>query len=70
MQDMIIMWIYKFIEILICCLFGYVVYFIINILLNNTLAVISLSIILYFFGGLLRPIFKEIQDNIFKEIKK
>lgn len=69
MKQTVYLWIYKFIEILICCLFGYSIYFIINILLNNTLAVISLSIILYFFGGLLRPIFKEIQDNIFKEIK-
>ena len=69
MKQTVYLWIYKFIEILICCFFGYVVYFVINILLNNILAVISLSIILYFFGGLLRPIFKEIQDNIFKEIK-
>lgn len=69
MKQTIFLWIYKFIEILLCAIFGYACYWILYLMFNNTISVIGVSIIFYFWGNLIRPYFKEMQEYIFDEIK-
>lgn len=65
MKETLFVWLYKSVEIFLCGILGYALFFIISTLLNQTIGIISVSVIFYFWGGLIRPYFKELQEYIF-----
>lgn len=68
--DSIGVWLYNGFEVFLCAVMGYAIFWIIRILLNTEISAICLTIIVYFWGGLVRPYFKEMRDYIFDKDNK
>ena len=68
MKQTLIMWLFKALEIVFVAILGYLVYLLIKLIFAHFWAICGLSIIMYFWGSLIKPYIDELRDWIFEKI--
>lgn len=68
MLKTLLMWAYKLIEIVIVAGLGYAFYFVSLLFVSPMMAIIIVFIIGYFFGDIMRPLIRQLQDLIFEKL--
>lgn len=70
-KELLFGWLIKGVEIFVVAILGLLIWwFITTIFGEGDLGTIAVAIVFYFFGGLMRPYIKEIQNKIAKGLKK
>lgn len=70
-KSLFVSWIIKLVEIVLVVLLGYLVCFLVGYVTKETaIGIATVSIVFYFFGGLIRPYIKDLQAKITKNLGK
>ena len=70
-KELIYTWLFKAIEIVLVALLGFVVCFLVGLITKETsIGIATVSIVFYFFGGIIRPYIKDLQNKITKNLGK
>ena len=70
-KSLFVSWIIKLIEIILVVLLGYVICLLVGMITKETaIGIATVSIVFYFFGGLIRPYIKDLQNKITKNLGK
>ena len=70
-KSLFISWIIKLVEIILVVLLGFVVCFLVGMITKETsIGIAFVSICFYFFGGIIRPYIKDLQNKITKNLGK
>lgn len=68
MKKLLLTWLFKLIEIALVSFLGWLVYLLITLIFSQFWGIVGLTIVFYFFGGLIRPYIRELQEYIFNGI--
>lgn len=70
-KELFVSWIIKLVEIVLVVLLGYLVCFLVGFITKETnIGIATVSIVFYFFGGIIRPYIKDLQAKITKNFGK
>ena len=70
-KSLFISWIIKLVEIILVVILGYVICLLVGMVTKETsIGIATVSIVFYFFGGLIRPYIKDLQNKITKNLGK
>lgn len=70
-KELFVSWIIKLVEIVLVVLLGYLVCFLVGYITKEiSIGIATVSIVFYFFGGLIRPYIKDLQNKITKNLGK
>lgn len=70
-KELFVSWIIKLVEIILVILLGFVVCFLVGLITKETsIGIATVSIVFYFFGGIIRPYIKDLQEKITKNLGK
>ena len=67
-KELIYTWLFKGLEILLVAILGYFMFISIEGTFNTLTAIIGVSIIFYFFGGIIAPYLKQLRKWIYSKI--
>lgn len=68
-KELFVSWVIKLVEIILVVVLGFVVCFLVGMITKETaIGIAVVSIVFYFFGGLIRPYIKELQEKITKNL--
>lgn len=68
MKQTLGMWLFKALEIVFVALLGYLIYLLITTIFAQFWAICGVSIIMYYFNGLIKPYIDEIRRWVYKQI--
>jgi uncharacterized protein YggT (Ycf19 family) len=68
MKQTLGMWLFKALEIVFVALLGYLLYLLITVIFVHFWAICGVSIIMYYFNGLIKPYVDEIRRWVYKQI--
>ena len=70
-KSLILSWIIKLVEIILVVLLGFGICLLVGMITKETsIGIASVSIVFYFFGGIIRPYIKDLQKKITKNLGK
>lgn len=70
-KSLFISWLIKLVEIILVVLLGYLICLLVGMITKETaIGIATVSIVFYFFGGLIRPYIKDLQSKITKNLGK
>lgn len=70
-KRLFISWIIKLVEIILVVLLGYAICLLVGYITKETsIGIATVSIVFYFFGGMIRPYIKDLQNKITKNLGK
>ena len=70
-KQMLVSWLIKGVEIVIVAILGLLIWWVVKARFGEGyLGTIAVAIVFYFFGGIMRPYIKDIQNKIAKKLKK
>lgn len=70
-KALFISWIIKLVEIILVILLGFGICLLVGMIIKETsIGIATVSIVFYFFGGLIRPYIKDLQAKITKNLGK
>lgn len=70
-KRLFVSWIIKLVEIILVVLLGYAICLLVGMITKETaIGIAIVSIVFYFFGGIIRPYIKDLQNKITKNLGK
>ena len=67
-KELIYNWLWKGLEILLVTILGYFIFILLEGTFNTLVAIIGLTIIMYFFGSIIKPYINTLRKAIYKKI--
>lgn len=68
-KKLFVSWAIKLVEIILVVVLGFIVCFLVGMITKETsIGIATVSIVFYFFGGLIRPYIKDLQAKITKNL--
>lgn len=67
-KELIYNWLWKGLEILLVAILGYFIFILLEGTFNTLVAIIGLTIIMYFFGSIIKPYIDTLRKAIYKKI--
>lgn len=68
-KELFVSWTIKLVEIILVVVLGFVVCFLVGLITKETaIGIATVSVVFYFFGGIIRPYIKDLQNKITKNL--